>query len=116
MKITIDTSFKTVEVEGQCTMGELIEFLSKYYPDFSWKDLRISSKIQTYTGYTGTTLLGHSGTYTGTGTTGTMGPIGIQGQAGISQGPFITFCSDTNTISNSATGETSAFSLENVNV
>lgn len=43
MKITIDTDQTPhrIEVKGQTTLGELIEFLSKYYPDFTWKDLRL---------------------------------------------------------------------------
>ena len=43
MKITIDTD-KTphqIKIEGTASLGELIEFLSKYYPDFTWKDVRI---------------------------------------------------------------------------
>lgn len=46
MKITIDTSSTPhrVEIEGDCTIGELIEFLSKYYGDFTWRDVRISAR------------------------------------------------------------------------
>jgi len=43
MKITIDTDHTPhrIEVKGSTSLGELIEFLSKYYPDFTWKDVRI---------------------------------------------------------------------------
>ena len=43
MKITIDTDHTPhrIEVKGSASLGELIEFLSKYYPDFTWKDVRI---------------------------------------------------------------------------
>jgi hypothetical protein len=46
MKITIntDTSPHTIEVHGKATLGELIAFLSQYYPDFTWKDVAIGDK------------------------------------------------------------------------
>lgn len=97
MKITIDTTFKPhrVEIEGDCTIGELVEFLSKYYPDFTWKDVRIGGKHTiSLGGYAGTTttpwiqphttqpwppstIIGQGGTFTTAGPTGTMGPQGI---------------------------------------
>ena len=89
MKITIDTTFKPhrVEIEGDCTIGELIEFLSKYYPDFTWKDVKIGGKyVVNLGGYHGTsstpwtqpgitqpwpgsTIIGQGGTFTTAGNT-----------------------------------------------
>lgn len=43
MKITIDTDQtpNRIEVKGSASLGELIEFLSRYYPDFTWRDIKI---------------------------------------------------------------------------
>lgn len=111
MKITIDTTFKPhrVEIEGDCTIGELIEFLSKYYPDFTWKDVRIGGKINLggtgYQGYRGGTTSPHIQPFTtqpwptiggGTNDIWTIGDF---------PGPTITYASDSNSFTNSA-GET----------
>jgi len=46
MKITIDTSYipHRIEVNDDCSLGEITEFLSRYYPDFTWKDVRMGPK------------------------------------------------------------------------
>lgn len=96
MKITIDTTFSPhrVEIEGDCSIGELIEFLSKYYPDFTWKDVRIVGKIGTWTG-TGVTTpyLQSPNPWINPGTT----PWKI----GDFPGTSITYCSDNNNFMNS---------------
>ena len=104
MKITIDTTYTphSITVEDGCTLGELTSFLSKYYPDFAWKDIRIVSKI-VYGNQWGTT---GSGTYsTLVGTTGPIGAVGVPGPSGHTTtqpwavgnfpGSSITYCSDT---------------------
>lgn len=83
MKITIDTNTTphTIEVHGKSTLGELIEFLSKYYPDFTWKDVAVGEKSMLQFGSTQQTWapqqLWHSQQY-GTGATGiiTLGSTG----------------------------------------
>jgi len=92
MRITIDTGpfpddYKShvIKVHGHYTMDELIKFLSRYYPDFTWKDVQICEElpkynrgiwdqinkapIQSWPG-TGVPYTGNPITYTGTGITG----------------------------------------------
>lgn len=99
MKVTIDTNFTPhrVEIDGDCTIGELIEFLSKYYGDFTWKDVKIAGTKYVYNGLTtglGTITTPNIQTWPGTGgnpyTIGTPFP-----------GSTITYCSDNNTFTNS---------------
>jgi hypothetical protein len=50
MRITIDTGLHPgdkhhIKVEGEYTMDELIKFLSRYYPDFTWKDVVICQEL-----------------------------------------------------------------------
>jgi len=42
MKVLIDTNNKSIEIHGICTIGELTDFLSKFYPDFTWRELTIT--------------------------------------------------------------------------
>ena len=54
MKVLIDTNNKSIEIHGICTIGELTDFLSKFYPDFTWRELTItqySYPNQTYPTY-----------------------------------------------------------------
>jgi hypothetical protein len=50
MRITIDTGYAStskpiIKIEGSYTIDELIKFLSKIYPDFTWKDLEITDEL-----------------------------------------------------------------------
>jgi hypothetical protein len=50
MRITIDTGYgikskPIIKIEGSYTIDELIKFLSKIYPDFTWKDLEITDEL-----------------------------------------------------------------------
>jgi hypothetical protein len=95
MRITIDTGYfpsekHKIKVHGTYTMDELIKFLSKFYPDFTWKDLEITDQLpeqskglwdQIHKASTptwpssgsGTPYTGNPITYTGTGITNGAG-------------------------------------------
>lgn len=52
MRITIDTGYDVkskpiIKIEGSYTIDELIKFLSKIYPDFTWKDFEITDTLPT---------------------------------------------------------------------
>lgn len=54
MRITIDTGYTStskpiIKIEGNYTLDELIKFLSKIYPDFTWKDIEITDTLPEHT-------------------------------------------------------------------
>lgn len=103
MKITINTNTKphTVEIEGSCTIGELTDFLSKYYGDFTWRDIQISGKSMgiNIPWVQPTTQPFTSPAWPNQGGTTTPWRIGDF------PGSTITYCSDTNSFT-TATGTT----------
>ena len=43
MKIQIDTELKIIQVEQQCKLVELFDFVKKIFPDNKWKEYSIEA-------------------------------------------------------------------------
>ncbi|MFW5847675.1 MAG: hypothetical protein ACOCVF_02035 [bacterium] len=51
MKIQIDTENKTIRVDNNIPLGELIKTLKKLLPNGEWKEYELIKKVETYPYY-----------------------------------------------------------------
>lgn len=110
MRITIDTSIAPhrIEIEGDCTIGELTDFLSKYYPDFAWRDIKIGGKQYTINlpqTRPWVQPLTNPNPWIG----GPLSPPQPYTGDPFTGGPSIVYCSDTNSFTNAVTGDPVTF-------